>query len=134
MKWNEVFCNTFKAMSERLAPEIERRVNFMLPSLPMVEACRASEFDFLQVLIGQGVITTEQALHSAECYRLGKTKTGRTIFWMIDDIAFGDGHAGAAAGQHGNHLSANRPHDEQLRVFSRLCQAGRTVLRHPVAD
>ena len=58
----------------------------MLPSLPMVEACRASEFDFLQVLIGQGVITTEQALHAAECYRLGKTKTGRTIFWMIDDM------------------------------------------------
>ena len=86
MKWNEVFCNTFKAMSERLAPEIERRVNFMLPSLPMVEACKASEFDFLQVLIGQGVITTEQALHAAECYRLGKTKTGRTIFWMIDDM------------------------------------------------
>ena len=86
MKWNEVFCNTFKAIGERLAPEIERRVNFMLPSLPMVEACRASEFDFLQVLIGQGVITTEQALHAAECYRLGKTKTGRTIFWMIDDM------------------------------------------------
>lgn len=54
MKWNEVFCNTFKAIGERLAPEIERRVNFMLPSLPMVEACGASEFDFLQVLIGQG--------------------------------------------------------------------------------
>lgn len=69
----------------------------MLPSWPMVEACRASEFDFLQVLIGQGVITTEQALHAAECYRLGKTKTGRTIFWMIDDMMtpldahFGDG-------------------------------------------
>lgn len=86
MKWNEVFCNTFKAMSERLAPEIERRVNFMLPSLPMVEACRASEFDFLQVLIGHGVLTTEQALHAAECYRLGKTKSGQTIFWMIDDM------------------------------------------------
>ena len=86
MKWNEVFCNTFKAMSERLAPEIERRVNFMLPSWPMVEACRASEFDFLQVLIGQGVLTSEQALHAAECYRLGKTKSGRTIFWMIDDM------------------------------------------------
>ncbi|WP_155267592.1 hypothetical protein [Xylanibacter ruminicola] len=100
-------------MSERLAPEIERRVNFMLPSLPMVEACRASEFDFLQVLIGHGVLTTEQALHAAECYRLGKTKNGRTIFWMIDDMMtpldahIGDGHAGAAAGQHGNHLSAN---------------------------
>ena len=86
MKWNEVFCNTFKAMSERLAPEIERRVNFMLPSLPMVEACRASEFDFLQVLIGHGVLTTEQTQHATECYRLGKTKSGQTIFWMIDDM------------------------------------------------
>ena len=86
MKWNEVFCNTFKAIGERLAPEIERRVNFMLPSWPMVEACRASEFDFLQVLIGQGVLTSEQALHAAECYQLGKTKSGRTIFWMIDDM------------------------------------------------
>ena len=86
MKWNEVFCNTFKAIGERLAPEIERRVNFMLPSWPMVEACRANEFDFLQVLIGQGVLTSEQALHASECYRLGKTKSGRTIFWMIDDM------------------------------------------------
>ena len=86
MKWNEVFCNTFKAMSERQAPEVERMVNFMLPSLLMVEACRASEFEFLQTLVGQGVLTAKQAQQAALRYRLGKTKSGQAIFWMIDDM------------------------------------------------
>ena len=95
MKWNEVFCNTFKAIGERLAPETERKVNFTLPSLAMVEACRASGYDFLQVLTAKGVLTAEQAQRAADRYWLGKTKSGRTIFWMIDDMMMPlDAHIG----------------------------------------
>ena len=86
MKWNEVFCNTFKAMSERHAAEVEREVNFMFPSLPMVEACRASEFEFFEPMIASGMLTTDQMHHAAERYLLGKTRSGLPIFWMINDM------------------------------------------------
>ena len=47
MTWNEVFCNTFKELRERISPETRKQVDLMLPSWPMVDACRAdSPHDF----------------------------------------------------------------------------------------
>ncbi len=70
-----------------LDPDDERySVDFLLPSLRMVEACRADAFDFFQPFIDGGKLTAAQMQHAAERYRLSKTKSGRPMFWMIDDM------------------------------------------------
>ncbi len=61
-------------------------VDFILPSMKMIEVCRANDFDFFQPFISTGKLTTEQMHHAAERYYLGKTKSGLPIFWMIDDM------------------------------------------------
>ena len=86
MKFEELFSHTFKALREQIdEAAIQRQVDFMLPSMPMVEACRADEFDFFQPWIELGKLSVEQMHHAAERYFLGKTKSGASIFWMIDD-------------------------------------------------
>ena len=61
-------------------------VDFIFPSMKMVEACRADDFDFYQPFINAGKLTIEQMHHAAQRYHLGKTKSGSPIFWMIDDM------------------------------------------------
>lgn len=95
MKWNEVFRNTFKALRSQTSA-IRHQVDFILPSMPMVEACRADDFDFFEPFIAAGKLTVEQMRHATERYYLGKTKGGKTIFWMIDDMLQPlDAHIGA---------------------------------------
>lgn len=86
MKWNEVFCHTFKVMRQQNELKVKQQVDFMLPSLPMIEACRADDFDFFHPFIDAGKMTIEQMHNAAERYFLGKTKSGQPIFWMIDDM------------------------------------------------
>ena len=86
MKWDEVFCNTFKVLRKHIEPNVKQQVDFLLPSKPMIDACRADDFDFFQPFIDAGKLTTEQMRHAAERYHLGKTRSGKTIFWMIDDM------------------------------------------------
>ena len=95
MKWNEVFCNTFKALKKEMELTIKHPSNFILPSMPMIEACRADNFDFFQPFIDAGMLTIEQMHNAAERYYLGKTKSGQPIFWMIDDMQIPlDAHIG----------------------------------------
>ena len=95
MKSNEVFRNTFKALRSQTSA-IRHQVDFILPSMPMVEACRADDFDFFEPFIAAGKLTVEQMRHATERYYLGKTKGGKTIFWMIDNMLQPlDGHIGA---------------------------------------
>lgn len=98
MKWNDVFCHTFKAMKTKIGPEVKKQVDFLLPSLPMIEACRADDFDFFHPFIDADKLTTEQMHNAAERYQLGKTKSGQPIFWMIDDMQTPlDAHIGTDA-------------------------------------
>ena len=60
--------------------------DFILPSMKMVEACRADDFDFFRPWIEAGKITVEQMHRACQRYQLGKTKSGQPIFWMIDDM------------------------------------------------
>ena len=60
--------------------------DFILPSMKMVGDCRANDFDFFQPALAAGLLTEEQMHHAAERYHLGKTKSGRPIFWLIDDM------------------------------------------------
>ena len=86
MKWDDVFCNTFKAISQRHAATIKRQVDFLLPSMTMVNACRVNDFEGFDPFIAAGKLTTEQMHHATQRYHLGKTKSGQPIFWMIDDM------------------------------------------------
>lgn len=61
-------------------------VDFIFPSMKMVEACRADDFDFFQPFINAGKLTIEHMHHAAQRYHLGKTKSGSPMFWMIDDM------------------------------------------------
>ena len=85
MKWNELFTHTFKVLRPQ-TDDIRHQVDFILPSMPMVEACRADDFDFFRPLIDSGDLTVDQMHHAAQRYHLGKTKSGQPIFWMIDDM------------------------------------------------
>lgn len=86
MKFQEVFCNSFKAIREQLHAEVKQQVDFILPSMPMVNACRADEFDFFKPLLDSGDLTVDQMHHACERYFLGKTKSDTPMFWMIDEM------------------------------------------------
>ena len=86
MKWNDVFCHTFKELEKQIKPAVQHLSDFILPSMAMIDACRADNFDFFQPFINAGKLTTEQMHHAAERYFLGKTRSGLPIFWMLDDM------------------------------------------------
>lgn len=86
MKFQEVFCNSFKAIREQLHAEVKQQVDFILPSMPMVNACRADEFDFFKPLLDSGDLTVDQMHHATARYFLGKSKSGSPMFWMIDEM------------------------------------------------
>ena len=86
MTWNEVFCNTFKELRERISPEVRKQVDLMLPSWPMVDACRTDCLDAFQPFIAAGKLSVEDMHQACDRYYLGKTKTGTPIYWMIDDM------------------------------------------------
>ena len=82
------FPDTFKYLRKQLGlKEPDRR--------PMVEICRADDSELcLQLTSRYGF--TEEAMHrAAERYRLGKSRSGKTIYWMIDRQGrLHDGHIG----------------------------------------
>ena len=87
MKYEEIFYATFKTIRKALDPdEFRRSVDFSIPSMPIVEACRADDFDFFAPIIATGRLSVEQMHHACQRYYLGKTKSGQPIFWMIDDM------------------------------------------------
>ena len=98
MKLSEISRYTFKAMRQRVADQTpsgspysggERR--------PMVVP--TDDSDFCHTVVDSGWLTKEQMTHAAMHYRLGRSRSGRTIFWMIDewgrvrDGRIGDGWA-----------------------------------------
>ena len=86
MKIEDLFQYTFKTLRKKIKSEVREGIDFILPSMPMVDACRADDFDFFQPFIDAGDLTVDQMHHAAGRYYLGKTRSGRTIFWMIDDM------------------------------------------------
>lgn len=86
MKWNDVFCDSFKKLRKQIEPIVKKQVDMMLPSVPMMKVCRADDFDFFHPWLDSGDLTKEQMCHACERYYLGKTKSGLPMFWMIDDL------------------------------------------------
>ena len=86
MKWNDIFCNTFKELRAQIKPDVRQQVNFILPSWPMVDACRTDSLDAFLPFIAAGILSVEDMHQACDRYYLGKTKTGTPIYWMIDDM------------------------------------------------
>ena len=93
MTWKEIFSHTFKALRETLEPSPQT----FLPDATMVKSCRADDSDFCQEVVASQWLTEVQMRRAAERYRLGKSKSGKTIFWMIDEVGqVLDGHIGSS--------------------------------------
>ena len=87
MKLNEILSPSFRTLRRELGIPEQRK--------PMVEAWRANDSDFCQEVVARGWLTEEQMAHAAERYQLGKSRSGRCIFWMIDQAGrVLDGHIG----------------------------------------
>ena len=86
MKKKILFKTTYMKLAEEAKAEAKRKFDFMMPSMPMIEVCQADEFDFFQPYIDSGMLTVDQMHQAAERYYLGKTCSGKTMFWMIDDM------------------------------------------------
>lgn len=98
MKIEFLFQHTFKALRKTVSPDVRKSVDLSIPSMPMVEACRADDFDFFAPFITAGDLTVRQMRHACQRYYLGKTKSGLPIFWMIDDMLTPlDAHIGSTA-------------------------------------
>lgn len=87
MKLSEIPCLSFKALRRQLGLAADHR--------PMVEP--TADSDFCHLIAAKGWLTEEQTTHAAMHYRLGRSKSGRTIFWMIDEWGIvRDGRIGEA--------------------------------------
>lgn len=86
MKWNDIFCNTFKELRAQIKPDVRQQVNFILPSWPMVDACRTDSLDAFQPFIAAGKLSEDQMHDACQRYHLGQTRSGIPMFWMIDDM------------------------------------------------
>lgn len=69
--------------------------DFLKPIEPMVAV--EYDSDLCHEVVANGWLSGEQMRHAAERYRLGKSKSGKTIYWMIDEMnQVRDGHLGDA--------------------------------------
>ena len=97
MKLESLFPHSFKAIRESISPDVRKSVDLSIPSMPMVEACRADDFDFFTPFIAAGDLSVEQMRHACQRYYLGKTKSGQPVFWMIDGMLTPlDAHIGSS--------------------------------------
>ena len=85
MKLKDILTPSFRTLRQELG----------LPraSKPVVQV--SADSDFCHEVVAKGWLTEGQMAHAAERYRLGRSKSGRCIFWMIDEMGrVNDGHIG----------------------------------------
>lgn len=58
--------------------------DFLKPSPPMVVV--KTDSDFCREVVQKRFLTQQQMQHAALRYQLGKSRSGRTIFWLIDEL------------------------------------------------
>ena len=83
MKISEILTPSFKSVS-RQSSAISRQVLF-----------NGLDSDFCRETVARGWLTEQQMAHAASRYCLGKSRSGKCIFWMIDELGIlHDGHIG----------------------------------------
>jgi len=64
-------------------------------SLP--DECRSDDSYFCREVVAKGYLTEEQMHRAAARYQLGKSRSGKTIYWLIDESGVcRDGHIGSS--------------------------------------
>ena len=67
------------------------------PPTPLVQLMRSDDSYTCRDIVASGRLTQEQMKHAAERYQLGRSRSGATVFWMIDEQGvLRDGHVGDA--------------------------------------
>ena len=78
MKMYEIALNSMKQLAEMLETN-EEKIN------QLVERMRNDNSDVCRELVSSGLLTPSQMCHAALRYELGKSRKGKTVFWMIDE-------------------------------------------------
>ena len=76
MKLKDILTPSFRMLRQELG--------LPKPGKPVVQV--SADSDFCREVVARGWLTEEQMAHAAERYRLGRSRSGRCIFWMIDEI------------------------------------------------
>ena len=64
----------------------------------LVKRSRSNDSELCREMVGVFGLSESQMLHAAERYRLGCSRSGKTIYWMIDEQGFVcDGHIGTGS-------------------------------------
>ena len=104
-----LFPHTFKAICAHigipvplfLRPEnINKPVNEVLSQnrVSIIELARSDDSELCHDMLNTYGFTEKQIHRAAERFRLGRSKSGKTIYWMIDDLGRClDGHIGTAS-------------------------------------
>jgi hypothetical protein len=81
LKLNDILTPSFRDFHQKVA----RR--------PMIQV--AYDSDLCQEVVANGWLSEGQMRHAAERYRLGKSRSGKCIYWMMDEMMqVRDGHLG----------------------------------------
>jgi hypothetical protein len=81
LKLNDILTPSFRDFHQKAA----RR--------PMIQV--AYDSDLCQEVVANGWLSEGQMRHAAERYRLGKSRSGKCIYWMVDEMMqVRDGHLG----------------------------------------
>ena len=63
----------------------------------IIETCRSDDSDFCRAVIAKGLLSEEQMHRAAERYQLGRSRSGKTIYWLIDEQGIvRNGHIGGS--------------------------------------
>ena len=91
MKFKDLFPYSFKSL--------RKEFNIPGPSeLSLVDQCRADDSELcIEMMTEPYSLTEAQMHHAADRYLLGKSHSGKTIYWMIDELGIVlDGHIGTS--------------------------------------
>ena len=78
MKLHEIAVHSMKQLAEMLETNREKIDR-------LVQRMRNDNSDVCLALVESGLLKPEQMCHAALRYELGKSREGKTIFWMIDE-------------------------------------------------
>ena len=85
MKISEIATSSFRRLGRRLGYEVEMFNGQLVVYAPMWRRALSAESQFCKALLANGYLTERQLQRAVWQYRLGATKTGRVIFWQINE-------------------------------------------------
>ena len=85
MKISEIATSSFRRLGHELGYEVEMFNGQLVVYAPKWRRALSTESLFCKALVANGYLTERQLQRAVWQYRLGATKTGRVIFWQINE-------------------------------------------------